>query len=72
MGKDKTGHFTLMEAVETELCVELAMQYGDLEMLYMEVLEKAELRLELIRLVHVVDVVHMRTQLENKTLLTLQ
>ena len=72
MGKVKTHHFTLMEATEAEQCVELAIQYGDLEMLYMGVLEKAELTLELIRLVPVVGVVPRRTQLEDKTLLILQ
>ena len=64
MAKVKVDHFVLNG--------EFAMTYGDLEMLYMGVLEKAELTLELIRLVPVVGVVPMRTQLDDKTLLILQ
>ena len=64
MAKVKVDHFVLNG--------EFAMTYGDLEMLYMDILEKAELRLELIRPAPVVDAVHTRILLEQKTMLILQ
>ena len=65
-------HFALLKKVDEEQHTEFNTKYGDLELLYMNAMEKVELRLELIRHVAVVDMVPMRTRLEKKTLLVLQ